>query len=276
MGIISKTIYMPEGPEVRRSYEGLVREIGDGQITSITVRSGRYSRTGIPGMDRMALPALVIGGGVKGKLMWLNFDTGQTMLITLGMSGFWSASDHKHAHVSLTVDETKTIYYVDQRRFGTLKIIESGPELRKKIASLGLDLLNDDSIEFNDFRSRLMMGKNKPICETLMDQRIFAGVGNYIKCEALYEAKISPFTQTNVLNVPEMTRLFKSIQRIMKASYKQGGASIRNYQQVTGEPGEYVFSFSVYGQAKDPQGRIVIREKTSDGRTTHWVPSAQF
>lgn len=266
---------MPEAPEVRRSYEGLVQQTALGRVTEITVISGRYLRSGIPGIETLSLPASVIGGGVKGKLMWLNFDAGQTMLITLGMSGYWSTANHKHAHVQLMINGVNPIYYVDQRRFGTLKIINSGKDLQRKINSLGLDLLNED-VEVDAFMNRLMMGKNKPICETLMDQRILAGVGNYIKCEALYEAKISPFTQTNVLNVPEMTRLFKSIQRIMKASYKQGGARIRNYQQVNGDPGDYVFSFSVYGQATDPQGRTVIREKTSDGRTTHWVPGAQF
>lgn len=266
----------PEAPEVRRSYEGLVNEIGQGKITEITVIGGRYRIGGIPGgFNDTEFPIRVVGGGVKGKLMWLEFHNGKAMLITLGMSGYWSTSPHKHAHVVLVIDHVKPIYYVDQRRFGTLKIIDSGKDLQRKINSLGLDLLNTD-VEFDEFRNRLMMGKNKPICETLMDQRILAGVGNYIKCEALYEAKISPFTQTNVLNVPETARLFKSLQRIMKASYSQGGASIRNYQQVNGDPGEYVFSFSVYGQETDPHGREVVREKTSDGRTTHWVPNAQF
>lgn len=267
---------MPEGPEVRRSYEGLVREIGEGQVTSIVVNSGRYFSSGIPGMETMTFPTKVKSSGVKGKLMWLSFDNGRTLLITLGMSGFWSTSDHKHAHVSLIVDGTKTINYVDQRRFGTLKVIGSGVDLRRKILSLGLDLLNDENATIEEFRARLLVGKNKSICETLMDQRILAGVGNYIKCEALYAARISPFTKTTYLKDSETFDLFHSISRIMRASYQQGGASIRNYQQVTGEQGEYVFSFAVYGQETDPAGRPVTKVKTLDGRTTHWVPRVQL
>jgi formamidopyrimidine-DNA glycosylase len=61
----------------------------------------------------------------------------------------------------------------------------------------------------------------------------------------------------------------------MRASYDQGGASIRNYRQVNGEPGDFTFEFEVYAQKLDPLGNIVIREETPDGRTTHWVPSLQ-
>jgi len=31
----------------------------------------------------------------------------------------------------------------------------------------------------------------------------------------------------------------------------------------------------VYGQTHDPEGNEVIKEKTTDGRTTHWVPLVQ-
>ena len=44
---------------------------------------------------------------------------------------------------------------------------------------------------------------------------------------------------------------------------------------MTGETGDFVFEFEVYGKREDPHGNTVSREKTADGRTTHWVPSLQ-
>jgi formamidopyrimidine-DNA glycosylase len=116
---------------------------------------------------------------------------------------------------------------------------------------------------------------NKPICEALMNQGVFAGVGNYIKCEVLYRTRISPHRLVGDLKTFEFSMLHRTLHDIMKASYRQGGASIRNYQRVDGEKGEFVFEFEVYAQKTDPHGNEVTRELTTDGRTTHWVPSLQ-
>ena len=39
--------------------------------------------------------------------------------------------------------------------------------------------------------------------------------------------------------------------------------------------GNYSSQFLVYNQKSDPDGHEVIKEKTPDGRTTHWVPEVQ-
>ena len=72
-----------------------------------------------------------------------------------------------------------------------------------------------------------------------------------------------------------MIEVYHSIRKIMHDSYEQGGATIRDYKRVNGDAGNFTFSFKVYGKKKDPLGNDVIREKTLDGRTTHWVPSEQ-
>jgi len=42
-----------------------------------------------------------------------------------------------------------------------------------------------------------------------------------------------------------------------------------------GTKGDFKFNFQVYAQETDPAGRLVIRDKTPDGRTTHWVKEIQ-
>ena len=61
----------------------------------------------------------------------------------------------------------------------------------------------------------------------------------------------------------------------MKESFESGGATIRTYKDFNGESGEYGNRFIVYNQKQDPLGNPVIKEKTKDGRTTHWVPAVQ-
>ena len=36
---------------------------------------------------------------------------------------------------------------------------------------------------------------NKAICETLLNQKYFNGIGNYLRAEILYRLKIPPFTK---------------------------------------------------------------------------------
>lgn len=48
----------------------------------------------------------------------------------------------------------------------------------------------------------------KPICETLMMQSLFNGVGNYLRCEVLHRLKIAPFTPT--------TEVFGGVARLLE------------------------------------------------------------
>jgi formamidopyrimidine-DNA glycosylase len=266
---------MPEAPEVRRVYEDLRAEIGDSTVTQLQVFGGRFLKKSPPGLDEVKLPTKVVGGGVKGKFMWLEFETGSTMWITLGMSGYWSTEADKHAHFGIGIDNDRGLYFIDQRRFGTIKFSHDRKELDRKLNSLGVDLLNNPDASLIDFTRAMMKHYTKPICEVLMNQGACAGVGNYIKCEVLYRARISPHRPVGELKTYEFSILHKLIREIMEASYRQGGASIRNYQRVGGELGEFVFEFEVYSQKTDPHGNEVVRELTSDGRTTHWVPALQ-
>ena len=266
---------MPEGPEVKRAYEDLRSEIGKSKVTQLQVFGGRFLKKSPPGLEQVKLPSRVIGGGVKGKFMWLEFETGSTMWITLGMSGYWSTEPDKHAHFGIGLDDDRGIFFIDQRRFGTLKFSHDPAELEKKLNSLGLDPLSDLDYSLIELTRKVSKYYDKPVCEVLMNQGVFAGVGNYIKCEALYRTGISPHRRVGDLKNFELSMLHRTLQDIMKASYRQGGASIRDYQRIDGEPGRFVFEFQVYGKKLDPKGNEVVRELTPDGRTTHWVPSLQ-
>lgn len=271
---------MPEGPEVRRSQEDVFEYIKDCTITKLEILGGRFAKKEPVGYQEVKLPTVLTGGGVKGKFMWFEFGDGSTtMWVTLGMSGYWSIHQTPHAHFRVEfIDQSnslKSIYFIDQRRFGTIKFSTDRSELTKKLATLGLDLLNDDSVELSEFTEKLIKRKTKTVCEVLMDQRICAGIGNYIKCEVLYRARISPYRRVEDLSALDFKNLYEWSKRIIKASYLQGGASIRNYRRMTGEIGDFVFDFEVYSKRTDPFGNPVIREETLDKRTTHWVPVLQ-
>ncbi|XP_030346948.1 endonuclease 8-like 2 [Strigops habroptila] len=63
------------------------------------------------------------------------------------------------------------------------------------------------SLEFHRGQALDALRTPNPICYTLLDQRYFSGVGNIIKNEILYLAKIHPLTQGALLALSDRERL---------------------------------------------------------------------
>ena len=267
---------MPEGPEVKRITEKLSRFITGKKIDSVDILGGRYKKHGPPkGFDDFidSLPSIVINVNCKGKFIYLELDNGYSIWNTLGMSGSWSPVLGHHSRLRLNFKEGSA-YFNDIRNFGTVKITKDPLLLKDKLDSLGPDMLSQ-SISNIEFSSRLLGKKEKTVVEVIMNQAVISGVGNYLKSESLYLAKISPHRIVSTLTKEEISNLNNAIQSTIKASYKSGGATIHTFIDFDGKQGEYTRRFAVYNQKSDIRGNPVIREATKDGRTSFWVSEIQ-
>lgn len=273
---------IPEGVELKISCEHLVKNLKDKYITNAFVLgNGRYKNKSPEGLNEFILSLSndkikIKDINVKGKLMYWSFSNGWFMLCSYGMSAQWSKEKNKHSGFAISYlqeDENKEFYFNDIRHFGTIKFINSDKELNKKLNKLGWDPLSSDNIPINFIDKKI--NSNKCIGTLLMDQSIFAGVGNYIRAEALYRSKISPWRRGYSLNISERNLLLDEIVKVMKESYQSQGATIYTYKNVEGDSGKYVDFFKVYGKNIDPEGNLVVKETTPEGRTIHWVPAIQ-
>jgi DNA-formamidopyrimidine glycosylase len=267
---------VPEGPEVKRFGKDLASAVSGKELLSVKILSGRYTKKPLMGLSdlNVKLPAKVIGIGVHGKFLYWILDNEFFLYSSLGMTGHWGNSPLKHSRVSLTLRDCPTVYYTDQRNFGTLKFVYGRYQLQKKLESLGPDMLSED-VSHVKFRNRILRKKDWSIAKAIMDQSVIAGVGNYVKAEALWRVKLSPHRKVSSLEDIEINSLNESIKDVLRDSYTSGGATIRSYRTFDGTEGRYTRRFAVYNQKKDPKGFEVIRETTTDGRTTHWVPQVQ-
>jgi formamidopyrimidine-DNA glycosylase len=83
-----------------------------------------------------------------------------------------------------------------------------------------------------------------------------------MKCEILYDCKLSPYRNINSIDDVMINNLYKSILKITDINIKADGRAIQ--------------LFKVYlNKDKDEYGNKVIKEKTPDGRTTYWVKEIQ-
>lgn len=266
---------MPELPEVMRIRQGLVK-LKHETINSVEVISGRYVRHGPPkGLDgfKAALPLVVSRVANFGKLLWIRLENEPNdwhILCTLGMSGSLKFNEAKHTRIRFGTS-IGDLFFDDIRNFGTIRFIGSEDELNERIRSVGPTVNRIDAGHFADrIRSR-----DRTISEALMDQKCIAGVGNYIKSEALFEARISPHRQTNEITDEEMGKLFTSIIGIVDRSFNDGGASMRTFSDSQGKKGKFQDRFEVYGRSVSASGIVIRKETTLDKRTTFWCPTVQ-
>ena len=266
---------MPEGPEVRRYAIDLSKAVTGRSLESVSIVSGRYSKSAPEGLEEFqdALSLNVLGTGVHGKFLYWLLEGSWSIWSTLGMTGAWSSSQSKHTRFKFTLDG-EVVYYNDIRNFGTMKFVKGPQPLIDKLEKLGPDLLSEKCN--NDlFISRLRTQDSKLIVQALMDQSVVAGVGNYIKADSLWLAKISPHRRVSDISDEELVILNNSIRDVMVSSFDSGGATLRSYVQFDGSSGEYGSRFLVYNRKVDQDGNKVLKEKTKDGRSTYWSPDRQ-
>jgi len=278
---------MPEGPELARSRDFLRELLLGKELVGFELTGGRYAKEPPPGMADFGEnwirqgPTFIDGVDVKGKFMyWTLQPLGNVepwfLWCTYGMSGMWTTQPaDKHVAVTVTAGPPdRAVHFRDPRHFGTLKFVRGRGPLEKKLRTLGPDMLNDPP-KFETFVQRLDERADRTLAEALMDQSVVSGVGNYVKAESLYRARLSPHRVVNDVSVMEMAQLYDAVFGVMRDSYQSGGATIATYRQGDGGPGEAQERFVCYGRKVDPGGNPIVSEETKDGRTTWWCPTVQ-
>ena len=266
---------MPEAPEVRSMAMSLAKLWSGKTLKEVEILSGRYTKKPPTGLDMFeaSLPTKVIGVGVHGKFSYAILENETFAWFTMGMTGSWTREQTKYSRIKFSFEGFDT-YYTDIRNFGTVKFVRGKHKMIEKLESLGHDLIAED-MDNEEFIIRMNAKAKWPICKAIMDQSIIAGVGNYIKADSLWLARLSPNRLVGDCTDEELINLKDCIRRVMLESFNSGGATIRTYKNIDGEEGDYGNRFLVYGRKEDIDGNPVVREETKDGRATYWCPSVQ-
>lgn len=264
-------ITIPEISEVRIFTEQLQKEYGSHNLLEMKVVGGRFLKEGIA-TRAVNYPLMNVKFNSKGKFLYWSFDGDVYFFITLGMSGSFGKRG-KHSAIEFTFDNG-TIYFNDIRHFGTFKIVKEKSELDKKLKSLGWDPFKEPDVPSN-LISKLRKKNFDPIGKILMEQKLFAGLGNYLRSEILYASKINPFVRIIELSDQELLTIAQNYRTIAEEAYKNGGATLATYSDLYGIAGSFYNQFKVYGKKKDPLGNDVISQEGPDGRTVHWVAQVQ-
>lgn len=283
---------MPELPEVETVRRGLIPALEGAVITRADVRRPDL-RWPLP--ERMAerlTGAKVVRLGRRSKYILADLDTGETLIIHLGMSGRMliagaptpgvfhhdQVAPQKHDHVVLHLDHGGSVTFNDARRFGAMDLAPTAKlEDHWLIDKLGPEPLGNDFHE--DYLAERFRGKNTPIKSALLDQRSVSGLGNIYVCEVLYRAGLNPKRKAGRISTPKVRALVPIIRQVLSDAIEAGGSSLRDYRQADGELGYFQHSFQVYDRegetcvTADCMG--TIKRIVQSGRSSFYCPQCQ-
>ncbi|XP_014734725.1 PREDICTED: endonuclease 8-like 1 isoform X1 [Sturnus vulgaris] len=195
---------MPECPELHLAgrfintacgalvFAGGVERSPVGRGPEVPFRSEAYS-----------ISAIARGKELRLTLSALDAAVGpppQDLVFRFGMSGSFrlcpAAELPRHAHLRFLTRESppRALCFVDPRRFGSWRLGDAWqPERGPCVIS-----------EYQAFRENVLKNLDdrafdKPICEVLLNQKYFNGIGNYLRAEILYRLKIPPFEKARTV-----------------------------------------------------------------------------
>jgi formamidopyrimidine-DNA glycosylase len=269
---------VPELPEV----ETVVREIRPELLNrSIVAACFAVARQLKPQTPR-TLARAVRGQAIhdmrrRGKYILMTLDRG-VLLVHLGMTGrlyVRAAGDERaHERAWFNLDDGRVLAFRDARTLGVIRYLSDG-EHSSAVDHLGWEPLSD-RVSVEELKAALSR-RTIAVKPLLLDQKLWAGIGNIYASEILWEAKIAPRKRASRLTRSEMERLIEWVPRVLRRALDQGGSTLRNFVGADGRGGSYQREFRVYGRKGEPclRCRAPIRRIVQAQRSTFFCPRCQ-
>jgi formamidopyrimidine-DNA glycosylase len=254
---------MVEGPQATYQANWIKKRFKNKTLESIEIVKGRYKKnppkniTNFQNLFPLRLKDIV----KKGKVIFLFFEKDWVVIIKFGMTA-WVSDEESDPNIIFDFGKDK-LFYKDLRQFGTLTFTNDSTFILKEMDKIAPDVL-DPSTNFESIRENI--SSNKSMDQILMDQKIvLSGIGNIMKSEILYDAKINPKRKGSDLSVQEWKRVLYSAKKIARKIF----SNIQNDKQ------DFLGVMKVYDKKIDKLGHRIKSYKSKDGRTTYWAPSIQ-
>jgi len=302
---------MPELPEVQTIVSELDKKIKNKTIKSVEVFKFKSVRPMNTKFVQSVKGRKVLGVARRAKMIIINLSGKKYLLIHLKMTGQLVFTDKKGKGVSgghpipmpkgirqivaypmsgeikdlglpskftrviFDFTDGSKLFFNDIRRFGWIKFVDE-KLYREETAKYGLEPLSKD-FTFKNFIVVINRYPNRKIKQVLMDQTLFAGIGNIYADEACFAARIMPTRPAGKLTDKEIHSLYLAIPKILKLAIKHKGTSADTYVRTSGEQGSMLKYLKVYGRegmsCLGCPGKV--HKMKLAGRGTHFCPSCQ-
>ena len=211
---------MPEGDTIHRIARSLNAALAGREVeaSAPNPRSPVYNRASE--LDGRTLEE----AEPRGKHLLVHFSDGLVVHSHLGMNGRWRiTTDGLRPQGRPWLALQSGASWASQSGGQILRLVsESRARNDPGIAQLGPDPLAP-GFDVHEAATRLRrLGAGREVGDAILDQTIIAGVGNAIRIEALFVARVSPRRPVDDLDEETAERLIHEAQRVMRTTLESG------------------------------------------------------
>lgn len=284
---------MPEGPEIRRAADRIARVVVGRPLASVY-----FDRATFPRLARRAAELAgqsVLRIDTHGKAMLTRLEGGLTIYSHNQLYGRWytaRAGQRPSTNRSLRMalhTETHSALLYSASEIDLLDV--DGLAAHPFLAKLGPDIL-DETLAWRDLRAQARDPRfaGRSLAALYLDQGFVAGIGNYLRSEILFAARLNPWLRPRDLSAGEQGALARATLTIGRRAYETGGmtnpprrvatlrralpAAVAGHRQRAREAVRFAV-FDRDGQACYDCGEIIERVEVS-ARRLYFCPGCQL
>ncbi len=271
---------MPEGDTIFRAARTLQRVLAGHTVTRFESVYPALTRVDV---DRPLVGRTIDGVRAHGKHLLMQFSGDLVLHTHMRMNGSWHLYRpgerwrYPFRDMRVVVETAHAVavgFNIPVAEFLTSQELQRHALLQ----SLGPDLAGRD-VDRAEVVRRMAAHGHEPIHEVLLNQRVVSGIGNELKSEVLFVARVDPFARTGDLDEAAVSRLLDASIRLMRMNITEGRGTVPTVgRRTTGSlnPRERVY---VYGRAGKPCRRcgtpVEVSKAGRDARLTYWCPACQ-
>ena len=217
---------MPEGPEIRRAAERISKVLVGNKI----IESNFYYER-IREKEEIVKNKDIKELTTRGKAMLIRFKNNWSMYSHNQLYGRWTVNLN-----NTKIKSSRALRVVFRTKKHTVRLwsatdIDLIPTSEENdhsfLKKIGPDVLNEScSYELIEERLTSKRFHKKKASTLMLDQTVCAGLGNYLRSEILFDAKIHPDDRPFDLDTTRITQWAKSIKDISYLAYKTGGFTV--------------------------------------------------
>ena len=271
---------MPEGPEIHRVAARLSEALSGRTPDSI-----QFHYPSIARKTRRVRGKSISRVRAHGKALLIDFSNGLTLYSHNQLYGLWyigqPESDpftHRQLRVEIrSLGVTARLYSASSIELWKTDRLHQHPFLSK----LGPDIL-DPSLSISSLLNHMEQSRfrAKRLYALLLDQHFIAGLGNYLRSEILFDARLHPERKLSDLTRRERATLARSTLKLSIRSSRHGGIT-RTVQNAKRDMRGGVAFESARFWVFDRQGELcrncqsIIDHMTAGGRRLYTCPECQ-
>ncbi len=271
---------MPEGPEIRRAADRLARVLVNQKLAAVELHLPQLT-----GLEERLRGSMVERIAPHGKAMLIHFDIDLTLYSHNQLYGRWYVTrrgrppnTRRQLRVALHTDtHSALLFSATDIELLNSRALTTHPFLSK----LGPDIL-DPELTSTEIETRLTEPafSGRSLAALYLDQSFLAGVGNYLRSEILWAARVNPRQRPRQLEPAAIKRLARETLVISRRAYRQRGITVPRALYRSLKAGGLTYEqyrFQAYGRDGLPCQRCdsPITRAELAGRSLFYCPSCQ-